>query len=214
MIASFWSLVDLLQRYNGAVTAVATVLIGIFTLVLALVTGRQARLTRETIEVARQEFISSHRPKIIVHSVEITHNSVPMRNEPTVGASVVYFNVGDTPARIIEINAKISMRPLPLQSGLGVGIGVRLAGLPVPKELVESGHPNFVAVFSDQTLEQVRFAEKSSDGRDRDGGLVCIGMIAYEDGRRARHETGFCRRLETTTERWVQMDHHEYEYSY
>src|SRR6266496_910438 len=55
---------DSLERHNGAVTAVATVFIGVFTWVLACVSGRQARLTRESIELAREEFIATHRPKI------------------------------------------------------------------------------------------------------------------------------------------------------
>jgi hypothetical protein len=56
MTGALWSAIDFLQAYNGAVTAVATVLIGIFTYVLARVTGRQARLTRDSIELANKEF--------------------------------------------------------------------------------------------------------------------------------------------------------------
>jgi hypothetical protein len=36
-----WAIIDFLQTYNGAVTAIATVAIGAFTWVLARVTGRQ-----------------------------------------------------------------------------------------------------------------------------------------------------------------------------
>ena len=57
MICVLWAIIDFLQTYNGAVTAVASVLIGLFTGVLARVTGRQARLTRESIDLARKEFI-------------------------------------------------------------------------------------------------------------------------------------------------------------
>jgi hypothetical protein len=39
------TLFDGLEKYNGAITAVATIFIAIFTIVLARVTGKQARLT-------------------------------------------------------------------------------------------------------------------------------------------------------------------------
>jgi hypothetical protein len=39
------TLFDGLEKYNGAITAVATIFIAIFTIVLARVTGEQARLT-------------------------------------------------------------------------------------------------------------------------------------------------------------------------
>lgn len=70
MICVLWAIIDFLQTYNGAVTAVASVLIGLFTGVLARVTGRQARLTRESIDLARKEFISTRRPHVIVRFIQ------------------------------------------------------------------------------------------------------------------------------------------------
>jgi hypothetical protein len=37
-------MLDFLEKYNGAVTAVATISIAVFIIVLALVTGRQAHV--------------------------------------------------------------------------------------------------------------------------------------------------------------------------
>ncbi len=70
-IGAFWCVIDFLQTYNGAVTAVATAFIAIFTVVLASVTGRQARLARESIALARDEFLASHRPELKIHSIRI-----------------------------------------------------------------------------------------------------------------------------------------------
>jgi hypothetical protein len=50
----FWCVIGFLQTYNGAVTAVATVAIGAFTLSLVCVTNRQAKLTRVGIEIAQK----------------------------------------------------------------------------------------------------------------------------------------------------------------
>jgi hypothetical protein len=84
--------VNFLETYNGAVTAFATVLIGIFTWVLAHVTNRQARLTREAIELANKEYISTHRPRIVLRDIHL------------IGEDVLYMlvNAGDTPATVIE----------------------------------------------------------------------------------------------------------------
>ena len=83
---------DAVEKYNGAITAIATIVVAAFTIVLARVTGRQARLTAETIKLAREEFASSHRPRIILRDVCID------------GMDVLYMlvNTGGTKATIIE----------------------------------------------------------------------------------------------------------------
>ena len=52
-----------------AITAAATVAIFIFTRKLAQISKKQGRLTRKSIELARAEFLSSHRPKIRIKHV-------------------------------------------------------------------------------------------------------------------------------------------------
>src|SRR6267154_4374112 len=54
-----------------AITAAATVAIAAFTLVLWLATSRQARLTAQTIALARDEFNATHRPRIRVRHVTL-----------------------------------------------------------------------------------------------------------------------------------------------
>jgi hypothetical protein len=93
LINTLWEIIGFLQMYNGAVTAVATVFIGVFTWVLACVTGRQARLTRASIELVRNEFISTHRPRIILRDVCMGS-----------GREVFYMlvNRGGTKATVVE----------------------------------------------------------------------------------------------------------------
>ena len=86
------AVLDFLDKYNGAVTAVATVFIAAFTIVLALVTGRQARLSRQAIDLARDEFTASHRPYLIVRDVCLDGNNV----------AYLLINKGDARATIVE----------------------------------------------------------------------------------------------------------------
>lgn len=62
----FTTALAFLDKYNGAVTAVATAFIAIFTIVLVRVTGRQARLTTAALNLARQEFVATHRPRVVL----------------------------------------------------------------------------------------------------------------------------------------------------
>jgi hypothetical protein len=42
----------------------------------------------------------------------------------------------------------------------------------------------------------------------------CFGRIVYEDGIGTRMDTGFCRRLDRETKRWVKVENSEHEYAY
>jgi hypothetical protein len=198
-------------------TAIATVAIAIFTVVLAVTSAVQGWLIRKQVDVARDELNATHRPKIIVHAIEIAFEAPSEESQdPTIGASIIYFNIGDTPALLTEVTAKITRRALPLQSGLGVGIGVELSPLKVPAGLIEPGQPEYAAITSLYTLEGEQFAELVA--RDRGEGpcaLVLLGKIGYRDGRGIARQTGFCRRLDVESERWVLLEGYpEYEYAY
>ena len=69
-----------LDDHNGSVSAAATAVIALLTLMLVIVTNRQARLTRASIDLARQEFAATHRPKSLCNrSCSI---GVPAKREP------------------------------------------------------------------------------------------------------------------------------------
>jgi hypothetical protein len=90
-------------------TAASTVVIAVFTIVLALVGYTQARLIRRSIDLARTEYVSTHRPRIILRDVHL------------IGEEILYMlvNVGDTPAIIVEswifaefVEDRTRLRPL------------------------------------------------------------------------------------------------------
>jgi hypothetical protein len=202
-----WSVINFLRTYNGAVIAVATVFIGVFTFVLARITGRQAKLTRESIELARDEFLSSHRPEIIVHSVELAFDVVNGTDEATAGAQVIYVNKGRTPATVVDIRARITRRTFPLRTGIPI-----MDTVPVPGFKMPSGGKGYVRVTSKYRLEHERVVQQSEPSPR--GFVVLMGVIVYTDARSARRETGFCRQLDAVGERWLPVGNPEYEYAY
>jgi hypothetical protein len=60
----FTAALEFLDKYNGAVNAVATAFIAIFTIVLVRVTGRQARLTTAALNLARRHSQTASRSEI------------------------------------------------------------------------------------------------------------------------------------------------------
>ena len=95
--ATFWSVIAFLQEYDGAVTALATVAIGIFTFSLVIVTNRQARLTREAIAIARADLISTHYPRIVLRDAHLVADRIIylLTNTGAVKATVVESLVFD-----------------------------------------------------------------------------------------------------------------------
>ena len=78
-------LVSVADNHNGLITAIATVFVAIFTWTLWSVTGR-------AVSLAREEFISTHRPKIVLREVDF------------VDGRIIYIlvNIGGTEATVKE----------------------------------------------------------------------------------------------------------------
>jgi hypothetical protein len=87
-LGAFWSWI----RDPNNLTAISTLVIATFTIVLAWVSYCQARLIRKSIDLARTEFISTHRPRIVLRDIHL------------IDGDVLYMlvNVGDTKATVVE----------------------------------------------------------------------------------------------------------------
>jgi hypothetical protein len=187
MLTAGKAIIDFLQTYNGAVTAIATAFIAIFTLVLAYVSRRQAKLTRESIALARAEFTSSHRPKIRIKHVWL----VAFGSDQPVTVDIVYTNVGDAKAIISSIGMDFNVikpdaqlppdmtppgRPYINYPECGLGVTTR------------TGNVLSLARLSDERVQAIRNGAKL---------LCCFGFIEYfdagpEETRKIRR-TAFCR---------------------
>lgn len=196
------------------VSAIAAAVIAWFTVKLVRATtgmlnaaGEQARLTRESIDLARDEYLATHRPEIFIHTVEFAHDAMEHSEKTTVGAQISYVNKGRNSATIVEIRGRITNRTFPLQSGI-----MHWEQHVVPTEKILTGRRGYIRISSqiDPDFERIR---QRSDTNPR-GHVICIGCIVYEDDRGVRRETGFCRRLDAIAERWVPIENSEYEYAY
>ncbi|HEX3653267.1 MAG TPA: hypothetical protein VHU18_10640 [Rhizomicrobium sp.] len=93
----FW-IVHIIDEHNGFVTALGTLAVAAFTLTLWRTSYQQAVLTRQSIDLARQEFISTHRPRLRIRNVappsQVSNGTAEFR--------VVVWNVGETNALLVN----------------------------------------------------------------------------------------------------------------
>lgn len=185
------------------VSAAATVVIAAFTVILVLVTNRQAKLTRKSVALAREEFIATHRPRIIVHASELTrHENSEIPDYPLIGASLLCFNIGESVAKNVEVRGQI-------YAGLGFAPDVMR---PVVRKIDE--------VLSGQKLRaeiESKFPVWTAAAFNRtEIEYYCLGWISYFDEHGQRRETGFCLRavFDGDRDRWISAGKPEYEYEY
>ncbi len=202
-----WCVIGSLQTYNGAVTAIATVFIGAFTLALVCVTNRQARLTRESIDIANKEFVSTHRPRIIVQSV----SSDGYVADHPISINFTYINIGDTPANINIVEAVVFL----ILKDRNIPRNMSLTLCNFKKGKLISGDSDTA-----QQSSEFRLDYDHSFSLESGNHLLCIvGCIHYFDDNGIRRTTGFARSCDVTDTGNVFMGFNaindpEYEYAY
>lgn len=214
---------DVAHGRDKELTALSTLAIAVFTVILAVASGLQfcgvmmsireskraakvqARLTRHEIALAREEFNATHRPKIRIHAIEFQRvpNTEGDDDWDRVGAIFLCFNTGESPAKNVEARGQIlavANTPINVQRPI-----VKL--FPV----IESGQKFIFEINSDWLVRELF--------QRQDMGLPsfkCVGTVVYFDGNGTRRETAFYRELVLASagERWdsAKSPQHEYEY--
>jgi hypothetical protein len=192
-------------------TGFFTLWTALFTATLAISTFLLWRSTRdlseaglEQLRLAREEFISSHRPKISVYGFNLGGD---IDGDTPIPVTFRYVNIGDTNAHVIGFGSYISRHdiniPLP-------GDVVFEHQEIVPPIEVPSGKHGFRLTSAKLDPSQLVTLGEICDN-DR---LICVGYIIYKDGRGVSRQTGFCRRYDIGAGRWIAVKDDEYEYSY
>lgn len=157
---------------------------------------------RETSKLANSEFISTHRPKIVVYGMDVklagddTPRHIHFR----------YINAGDTDASVAFIESRIHWGA---KGMVPAGIELRRHDTikePIP---VPSGTNGFAI-----TPDGVDFATLVRSGRGGHDTAFCVGVVVYRDKNDIERRTGFCRRYDSERERWLKVEDEDYEYAY
>jgi hypothetical protein len=192
------AVLDFLEKYNGAVTALATVFIAVFTIVLALVTGRQARLSRQSIDLARQEFIATHRPRVILRYIQ-----GPFYNdEGHRFVCVTFVNMGANNAIIEAFGADLALRRDDDDEWEPPGLDADPKS--VEPIILACGQRHFFTV----TAKMPADTDKAIFQEALDGHQLCaVGVVRYKDGNGVARDTGFFRVLDDDGEAFVLSPH-------
>ena len=166
--------------------------------------GRSAKAALRTANLARQEFLTTHRPKIRVRRVAL--EEAPL----TMAISIRYeiVNIGTRPAHIFAGIAQIVWqnpqdRPLP---PFADPLDTHLYN--VRGATIEPGARNSeIVAASDEVGSNFQFARAVPNS----GNLYFLGFIKYRDDLDTVRETAFCRRLEATGFTYVDNPDYEYE---
>jgi hypothetical protein len=158
--------VEWLQKYNGAVTAVASAVIALLTLILAWISWRQTRLTR----ILQRAYLSVEAGGIVTN----THGHLL--------AYVLLENVGHLPAsnlswviEPVEVTSDRDWRP--------PAAGSALRGLSV------------LPLGGRMTLGSARISQRRIDECVGDGKFLYVwGRASYRDGFARKREAKFCHR--------------------
>jgi hypothetical protein len=188
------------------ITAAATVLVAGFTAVLYRATNKQAVLTRQSIDLARQEYISTHRPKLSVrHIVPTLKDGEPISIQCTV------TNVGETKARLQAQRITLTVFPLrPINVGED----------PQPVEPLVSDlwllMSDLVGGQSEIFVTQRPTAFQYSDGWKLNvmhgGAMFLRGEFLYSDENDVARRMGFSRRYDPLSKRFAGSSEDEDEY--
>jgi hypothetical protein len=185
-------------------TAISTVVIALFTIILAIVGYCQARLTRDTIRLARDEFNATHRPEIIVRNVGYVAD--PEDNRMRLIARIVIVNKGASRAHIINLSGII----LTPTDELTADVALRAYPIGKEQDLV-GGQPYQWDIESPNHQEPaIRIAQTRGEKSE----WICIGLIRYADMEGRIRETGFFRRFDVKSRSWKREENEDYEYSY
>jgi hypothetical protein len=184
----------ILEMGHEWLTALATVVIALFTATLWWSTRGMLRATNASIEVARQELFSSHRPQMRLKHAWFTDQTAWRLNGP-LEVILDFVNIGNASARITWINyqsillpkgARLPQRP-PYDEAPPSGVritrfrieGILPSGITFPREVCDG-------ILDSQEVHDILWDVRT---------LYLIGTIEYWDTTNRLRQTAFCRRL-------------------
>lgn len=204
-------------------TAIATVAIAMFTFFLCRynkklweATEKLWKTTAESIELAKQEFVTSHHPKLRLHSVSLDYGSIQVGGIGRAWKIQCFIdNIGGSAATIKESNLTFKKLEDPLP-GL----------LPFSEEshaLIEKpiAHGEYTIgllylSLQDDAIKILRQYETALNAGSQmtKTDLYLFGYIDYLDNIGASRRTAFCRQYNIKTKRFTRVKDEDHEYSY
>lgn len=177
-------LTEQIKNFTGALVLVGIVQAFIFVFQL-IVFGQQATRLRETVDLSRQEFISTHRPRMRIKHVWLSEDI--QAGEP-IKINLVSVNTGDTEARITRFDVVTHAIPKFRHPPNNPFNGRN--GFPIDR-MLPSG------VTLDHLPREAGYVNLAEIGDIRNGSmwLYCFAYVEYLDASDLPRKTSCCRVL-------------------
>jgi hypothetical protein len=197
--SEFWS-----AKLTDWLLVAVTIALVWFTRELVRSTNRLWEAGERQLRLVRDQFLSTHRPRIRAKAVWLINQSINL-TEPLV-IRVNYVNYGQTDAAVVTY---------------GISVIVVRRGNPLPPDFQIPNTPGGFSFSRGITLRLPDFSHSISEeeavGINRNlADLFCLGYIHYWDGLGGSAITHFCRRLEIDRVgghgHFVRTGHPDYEY--
>ena len=185
---------------SAIAVAIATGCIAWFTIKLSGAFSVQLRELKRSIDLARADFVSAHRPKLIVR-----HVSLGPGQQATDAVKVEYViaNVGGTTARVLELNTTMKLTP-----DLGRAPPYDPKFTQTIDTEIEPGKYLSLRTASDA----LNYAALRTASRDLAARFYVFGYARFKDDIGVSRQMAFCRQLDPKTDRFVPTHDQDYEY--
>jgi hypothetical protein len=177
-----------IDTHNGIIATWATLVIALFTATLWITSKSQLTELARQVDLARDEFLSTHRPKIRLKHMWLTKDIQP---HDYIEVELNVVNIGNTPATLTEMKFTTVILPtavpLPAIPAFYSGQAIQLNGeLP-------SGITLRIPNISNNYKLSPEERNNILNGIER---LYCVGYINYLDKKERLRVTSFCRYFE------------------
>jgi hypothetical protein len=191
----------IVDAHGVGITALASIVIAAFTGTLWIATSRQGQLTLDSLELTRKEFISTHRPRVIVRFIQ-----GPMYDANAHEfVSVTIVNVGGSPATIDAFGGDLARRN---SKGEWAPPGLNATPKNIHPVTLISGQRHTFTVTANRPYTDAEIVADALDEHE----LCAVGAVNYRDGNRVSRETGFFRIYDESRKRFIAPDNTEFEY--
>ena len=174
------------------------------------------RISKESVDLARKEFISTHRPKLVVRRISLNEvNGAGVWN--IIAAEYVIANVGDSTATIVSTSERLWLptakenlpsippyaEPVTHSLILEAGLSLVFKHYATDDDLLKKYQQS--SAYTDSSI---------SEGRTDSGPeLLFLGYIVYKDDLDRKRKTAFLRRSNYITKRFSPIKEPDYEYA-
>ena len=183
--------------------AAYTLWLALFTAALVIVSAIQIGFliradyyTQRSLQLTRQEFAATHRPRVVVRVIQ-----GPSEHNRRLNAEVIVANIGESAAIITGWNFDLKYWPIGRAAPPIIN-----AGSMQPFSLRSGQRHTFRVRSFEEFTDLDRFAEASGTKS-----LYLLGLIRYRDVNGASRETAVCRVYDDQINTFVSVPSHEYQ---